>query len=115
SGAPPRRPLARRSRRDPGAPPRAQSRPRPRRRRSPSPAWSVLDNLDPVARRDRAAGDDLGIDAAIAMAASPEQAVRDRQVADAGAGLHIGGGAPLDALDDPRAGVRAERQRLADQ
>src|SRR6185437_1559533 len=57
-----------------------------------------------VVNSDLATRDDLGIDAAIGMAEIVHQGARDRNVANPGIGVDLGGRAALDALDhfEPR-------------
>ncbi len=52
------------------------------------------------AGRDLAGGNDFPIDAAVGMAKTLHERVRDSQVAKAGLGIDVGGGAAHDPLDD---------------
>src|SRR6267142_108092 len=69
---------------------------------------AVRSGAQHVAYRDVAVRHHLGIDAAIGMAIGPHQRLGDREVADAGVGIHVGGGTAHDALHhlEPRAGDR---------
>ena len=72
------------------------------------------DDLDLVAGSDLARCSHLGINPAIAVAESAHQRFRDVEVADAGQGIDVGGGAADDALDDFEAGVGADAHLFAD-
>ena len=73
----------------------------------------LLDHLDAVAGRDAPGRDHLGIDAAIGVIEALHERMRDRQVADAGAGLDLGRGAAADALDDLEPRLRSDREGAA--
>ena len=70
-------------------------------------------DLYPVARRDLAAVDHFGINPAVGVAEMAQQRRRNFEIAQPGRGIHIGGGAADDALDDFQARL-ADGERLAD-
>src|SRR6267142_3592676 len=61
-------------------------------------AQSLLNHVHAVAGRDPAGRDHLGIDTAIGVREVLHERPRDRQIADAGAGLDLGRGAAPDAF-----------------
>src|SRR6478609_7579369 len=68
-----------------------------------------------VPGRNLALRDHLAIDPAIGMAKGPHQRIGDRQVADAGVRIDIGGGATHDALDDFYPRGLSNRDLLSDE
>ena len=78
------------------------------------PAHAPAVSFIVVADGDLAAGDDLGIDAAVGVAEIVHQRARNRHVADAGVGIDLRGRATLDALDHLEPGL-ADREFAVEQ